>query len=195
MLTKKQKLRHFICNVLIVLHSRISESGLGYNKKKKALDLVQILNLLLAHERILLNQKIKFFKKEESLKTILGLIVDIYRGRISRGNKKIVFPKKDYLIEVDRYHFGEAIKYLVDCFLKDSEKIEFEFDDELKKLAIKCDSSLELQKSLSTQVENLGFLTSSDLDKCKIQYYVALSILKTHCRKVTVHSAGIEILL
>ena len=188
--TKKEIIHHFIANIFTILNFEILRQKISIEEKNQLLDLVKMANLAVAHEKILLNQKPKFFKRSILLNDILQVIVAVCQSKIQKMKTKIILTNLDFFVKIDRYYFAEALNQMIDKLLDLTTFIEFNYDSKRNILNILHDGKViacKKDKSL------LDYLSTKDLKNSELGCQLALVILELHGTKVKFSKGKISI--
>jgi hypothetical protein len=173
--TKKHIIQHFVLNLFTVLNAEISDLDINAKKKSKIMDLIKIASVIIAYEKIFLDEKIELFVQDVSLDEIIKLICAIHKEDIQKNKIKIKFANSDISLKTDKHYLNEALKYIIYKLVKNSSFINFDYDSKKKILKIMHDIK-DLNEGKYTRLSEC--LTIHGITFDEIQYQLALNILK-----------------
>jgi hypothetical protein len=176
-LNEKDIIRHYLLNLLTIINIEISNFSINKKNKEKIDNLINVASILIANEDIFLNNNSNLFIQEVSLKELIDFNCEILSLNRSQNNISLKKPENDLIIQVDKFHFSEALKYLLKETIKDATEVEFMIDNSKNTLIIKTNKKNDFQKP----VDNLiNFLKTKNFNKDDITFQLANSILKIH---------------
>ena len=175
-LENKDIVQHYLLNLFTILNVELSTLGINNNKEKKKIeDLVNTASVIIANENIFLGEKPNFFYQDLSLNNTILLVGTILSNEIESNTIEFSYPKEDIIIKVDKYYFGEALKYFFQRIIQKSKLIKVSINRKNRAMMVEhnSDSSLRIEDIPLTDI-----LKKDNISYNKMLFQLSMEILK-----------------